>query len=112
MTDFIVTKAECEARIEGVCPGCGGALTAIETVDNAHRPTHWQGCETCCVFTEGCDPKDHAIARQLVEEGTLVPYGHRDKGTTPGELAYWLHSNTHGAARILRRIKALLGEPS
>jgi hypothetical protein len=98
---YQVTREECESRISGVCPGCGGPLVAIETVDNARNPTHWSGCLHCCVFTDGCPPETQRLARTLVEEGTLVPYS-RDSAE-----ALWIESNTRRVTQILRRIKAL-----
>ncbi|HEX5994089.1 MAG TPA: hypothetical protein VFY84_02990 [Jiangellales bacterium] len=101
-TTYQVTREECEARISGVCPGCGGPVTAIETVDNADNPTHWSGCEHCCVFTEGYPAELHRLARQLVEEGTLVPYRTRGR-----DEPFWLEANTSEATRILWRIRRL-----
>lgn len=100
-TTYQVTKEECEAEISGVCPGCAGPVTAIETEDNAGNPTHWSGCLHCGVFTEGYPPELQRLARTLVEEGTLVPYPRWREGP------FWLESNTREATRILRRIKAL-----
>jgi hypothetical protein len=102
---YQVTKAECQARIDGVCPGCGGPITAIDTVDNSNQPTHWQGCEQCSVFTEGVSPEMYRLARRLVEENVLVPY-RIDSGDSPEECAYWLHSQTAGAARVLQYVEA------
>jgi hypothetical protein len=109
--EYRTTKEQCEARIgDVVCPGCGGPVTAIETVDNSHHPTFWAGCESCCLFTTGCSLKVHQIARLLVEERTLVLYRHLDdhRNGTDEEQAYWLHSQTNGAAAVVRRTMELL----
>lgn len=99
--EYKVTKEECEARISGVCPGCAGPVTAIETEDNSGQPTHWPGCEHCGVFTGGYPAELQRLARLLVEEGTLVPY------TLDREEPLWLESNTREATRILWRFKKL-----
>lgn len=108
MTEYVTTKEECEANIDGVCPGCGGPITAIETVDNFNQPTYWQGCEHCFVFTEGYPLEIHKVARLLVQSDTLVPYRYVDKGVTEQQQAVWLDVQTRGAAYIIRRAVRLL----
>ena len=111
---YKTTKAECEARISGVCPGCGGPVTAIETVDNSGDPTFWSGCGQCFVFTEGYPLEVHQIAAKLVEEGTLIPYPnmYRDDSDND-EWLRWRRAQTRGAAQVVRRVLALVraGDP-
>lgn len=109
--EFIVTKEECERKIKGVCEGCGGRLSAIQTVDNIGRPTFWQGCEHCSCFRGGVERKYFEVARKLVEEGSLLPYGHMcrpDYEDTPERLAYYLDSQTAGLSHVIQRIHGLL----
>lgn len=109
--EYITTKEECEKNINGVCEGCGGSLTALETVDNAGHPTFWQGCEHCSSFRAGIEPKYFKVARKLVEDGRIVPYSHMDKAdyeNDPERLAYYLDSQTAGLARDIKYIHRLL----
>jgi len=114
MCDYIVSKKECQERILGVCRGCGGKLTPIETVDNAGRPTYWSGCERCGVFDGGCDPKMHKIARRLVEDGIITPYtfDSRYEAEKKGDERWerWLSSQTRGAVAIVYAVISLFKE--
>ncbi len=52
--EYIITKEQCEkAHKSLVCSGCGKPIEAIETVDNANRPTFWAGCNSCGRFQYG-----------------------------------------------------------
>lgn len=108
---YVTTKEVCEANIKGVCEGCGGALTAIETVDNSRRPTFWQGCEHCSCFRSGVERKYFEVARLLVERGELKPYGHTcrvEYENSPERLAYYFDSQTAGLSHTIKRIDCLL----
>ena len=108
---YITTKEECEKNILGVCEGCGGALTAIETVDNSGRPTFWQGCEHCSCFRSGVDSKYFKVARKLVEEGMMLPYSHMRRleyENTPERLQYFLDSQTAGLSHNIAFIHRLI----
>lgn len=110
--EYVITKEECEQNIKGVCEGCGGALSAIETVDNARRPTFWQGCEHCSCFRAGVERKYFEVARKLVENRKLVPYSHIlcrvEYENTPERLSYYLDSQTAGLSHTIKRIETLL----
>ena len=110
-TQYIITKKECEKNIKGVCEGCGGKLTAIETVDNSGRPTFWQGCEYCLCFRSGTEQKYYNVARKLVEEGRMLPYRHLKKNEyedTPEHLSYYFLTQTAGLSHNIKYIQKLL----
>jgi hypothetical protein len=112
---YITTKEECEKNISGVCEGCGGLLTAIETVDNSGRPTFWQGCEHCSSFRSGVLPLYFKIARKLVEEDKMLPYSHMKRSEyedTPERLQYFFDSQTAGLSREISYIHRLIEEQS
>lgn len=112
---FQITRDVCESWIQGVCTGCGGELSAIETVDNANNPTHWVGCLECECFGNGVDPLIFKIARTLVEDHTLVPYSHMGSifdYETLEAREYWLRSQTRGASSIVGRIAKMLQTPA
>jgi hypothetical protein len=96
MTEYVTTREQCQAQISGVCPGCGGLIEPIETVDNANHPTFWSGCMACSKFSEGVDPKVFLVARRLVENRCLRPYSHLSQG----DFQY-LESQTNGATSIV-----------
>lgn len=110
--EYKITKEECERNIKGVCEGCGGLLSAMETVDNAGSPTFWQGCEHCSCFRSGVDQKHFRIARKLIEEYRMVPYSHmnRYEYEQEGRLEYYLESQTAGLSRQIAYIAMLLQE--
>lgn len=113
--EYVTTKEQCEANIKGVCEGCGGELTAIETVDNSRRPTFWQGCEHCSCFRAGVERKYFEIARKLVEDRVIVPYGHMcrvEYENTPERLDYYFDSQTAGLSHTIKRIDHLLNPKS
>jgi len=97
-TVYRISKEACEKTIQGVCPGCGGELSAIETVDNSGNPTFWVGCEHCNVFTHGVPVEHFRIARNMVEKGIIIPYTHITKYDDPESIDYWLCSQTKGLA--------------
>lgn len=109
---YVTTKEECEQNIKGVCEGCGGPLSAIETVDNARRPTFWQGCEHCCCFRAGIDLMHFKIARKLVEEGRLVHDSNmnRVEYEKEGNLEYYFNTQTASLSIDIAYIDKLLQE--
>jgi hypothetical protein len=105
--EYQTTKEDCEKKISGVCCGCGGKLEAIETVDNAGSPTFWVGCNHCHCFRGGVDRRYFEIARELVEQGELIPYTHMDRSEYEGseeKKEYWLDSQTAGLSYTIARI--------
>jgi hypothetical protein len=112
VTNYVTTKEECEKNIKGVCEGCGGPLSAIETVDNARNPTYWQGCEHCSCFRAGIDSKYFKVARRLVDEGKLVPYGRMREVeyNAHGHREYYLDTQTAGLSHTIQYIDNLLKE--
>lgn len=111
---YQTSKEDCEKAIRGVCEGCGGPLTAIETVDNAHNPTFWQGCEHCQSFRSGVDPLYFKIARRLVEAGDMLPHSssmsRADYEDSPERLEYYLTCQTATLSRNIAYIHRLLKE--
>ena len=113
MKKYITTKEECEKSIRGVCGGCGGTLEPIETVDNSGNPTYWIGCNHCQCFRGGVEEKHFKIARKLIENNEMMPYGHMDKGEyeeTPEQLEYYFATQTAGLSCMIARIDFLLKE--
>lgn len=111
LPEYVTTKEQCERNIKGVCEGCGGTLTAIETVDNSGRPTFWQGCEHCSCFRSGVEPEYFRIARQLVETREIEPYSHMDRfeyENSPDRLQYYLDSQTAGLSHRIKKIHKML----
>jgi hypothetical protein len=103
-TKYMISKEDCEKTINGVCPGCGGTLAAIETVDNAGRPTYWVGCEHCGVYTNGVPIEYYKIARAIVDKDIIIPYSHMHKcdySESTDRLDYWTCSQTKGLAQVV-----------
>lgn len=104
---YKITKDQCKANIHGICSGCGGEITPIETVDNSGDPTFWPGCEKCSVFDYGTDPHIFNIAKRMVEEGyshyggdiISSPYGKSEE-----YKKYWLSSQIRGTTGLVRQI--------
>ncbi len=72
---YVTTKKRCESQIgDVVCPGCGGKVVPIRTVDNAGNPTYWSGCNYCQKFTPGCKKEIRKIAKELVIRNRYVPF--------------------------------------
>lgn len=113
MIKYAITKEQCEKYIQGVCEGCGGELSAIETVDNANNPTHWIGCNHCQCFRSGISKEYYEVARQLVEAGDILPYStlkRVDNENTPEHLEYYLTTQTAALAFNVLRIHRMLKE--
>ena len=110
---YAITKAECESRIKGICEGCGGPLSAIETVDNSGNPTFWQGCTHCECFRSGVSPKHFKIARKLIEEEHWHPLRYMDEEKyedSPERKRYWVECQTAELARQIAQIDHLLAQ--
>ena len=113
MKNYGGSQEECEKSIHGVCPGCGGPLRAMETVDNAENPTFWVGCEECNRFREGVEPKHFRVARMLVEEERLIPFSHMRKWEYEGnieDLDYYYKVQTAALSPLICYIENLLKE--
>lgn len=106
---YQTTKKNCQAKIDknpGVCPGCGGAVTPIETVDNADNPTFWAGCESCMVFTYTVSERLYKTAQALLDYGEYR-YEPRPYDASEGELEYWRSSESRGlCSRINKYVEA------
>jgi hypothetical protein len=110
---YKTTKEECERNIKGVCEGCGGKLSALETVDNSGDPTFWQGCEHCSSFRRGIEEKYFKVARILVEENIILPYYHMDKNDyneSEESLQFFYDCQTASLSHIIKKIHHLLSE--
>jgi len=109
--EYINTKEECEKNIKGVCEGCGGKLSAFETVDNSGHPTFWQGCYHCSCFRSGIELIYFQVARRLVEEGRFLPYSHMERFNyedTPERLEYYLDVQTAGLSHDIKYIHKII----
>lgn len=106
---YDTTKEQCQAMIDdygGVCAGCGGKLSPIETVNNSGQPTYWSGCTECSVLDWGVPKEIFEIAKMMVTEQNYVHYGYKivpyDK--TPEGEKYWLASQIRGTTRIVLQV--------
>ena len=112
MKTYQETKEQCQVKIGIlVCEGCGGKLEPLETVNNAHEPTFWVGCNHCSCFRGGVLKQYWKIARELVESNEIIPYRHLSRNEyedTPEKLDYWLDSQTAGLSHQIGRIHKLL----
>lgn len=110
---YVTTKKECQAKIVGVCEGCGGKLQPIRTVDNSNNPTYWGGCKHCSCFRTGVEKKYWEIARKLILDNQLIPYPHMNKHeyeNTSERFSYWLDSQTAKLSHNISLIDRLLKE--
>ena len=104
---YQITKKQCQKRISGVCPGCGGEVTPLRTVDNSNNPTYWSGCKKCSVFCKGVNPDVFRIARTMVEKYYFHPHSYLSEADYQGseeEKEYWLTNQTSSASRIVAQI--------
>jgi hypothetical protein len=106
MSEYKITKEACAAMINGVCPGCGGEVIPLETVDNALDPTFWPGCETCSRFVSGVDPSVYLTAAAMVDGGFRA-YSSlsepRDKADKD-EIDCFKREQTRGACSIVLEV--------
>jgi len=113
MIKYQVTKKQCQDKITGVCPGCGGKVTPLKTVNNLGEPTYWSVCEHCSLFTGGFNPKYQRIVRKLIENNEMIPYTSMSRSEyedTPERLDYWLDAQTSKLTRDINYIAHLLEE--
>jgi hypothetical protein len=92
---YQVTKKQAEARIKGVCEGCGGKLEVLKTVNNSGEPTYWVSCSHCSCFRNGVDRVYWELARELIEKNEMIPYSHMSRHEYedyPERLEYWFDS--------------------
>lgn len=106
MSKFSVTKRQCQELInrvvDGVCPGCGGKVTPMKTVDNAGTPTYWAGCERCCVFTHPVENIYFTVANNLLEDGEYI-YISRPYKPSKEELGYWENTERRAVVSKLKK---------
>jgi len=105
---YSITKKECQKKINKsgvvVCPGCGGIIVPIETVDNAHNPTFWSGCKKCMVFENGIIPEAFEIATQMVNNNFRAYHDKEPDKTNIDEYDYWLSCQMRGTGRIVNQV--------
>lgn len=99
--EYKTTKEECQERIDMtpvVCPGCGGVIVPLETVDNSGDPTFWAGCNKCDQFTNGFPPNVFEIAKKMVHEHNHQPYRSHSfpYNGTDAEKEYYYESQIRG----------------
>lgn len=106
MSEYRITKEQCEKGISGVCSRCGGPLSALETVDNARNPTHWAGCEACSCFDNGVPKHAYDIAKVLVcdDHETYYSYICNESADTPEDIEYKNKRQIGGMSRLVQRI--------
>lgn len=105
MKRFITTKQECQKKINGkgfVCIQCKGIVTPQETVDNSGRPTYWEGCNTCQIFTQGVSKKIYDISEYMVKDRHFAPYIHiKQPHYKSEEMLEYYKSQISGTHRIV-----------
>lgn len=114
--EYITTKEECQSGIDKrmpiVCTCCGGKIEPIETVDNNHNPTFWQGCKACMKFENGTTPKIYETASKMVDEKSFVAYIFNQrpcKEKDPEGFDYWRKSQISGTVRVVSDVIRLYG---
>jgi len=106
---YSITKKKCQENINKsgvvVCPGCGGKIVPIETVDNSHNPTFWRGCKKCMMFENGVRPEAFEIATKMVKDNYFRVYHDKepDKANID-EYDYWLNCQMRGTGRIVNQV--------
>jgi len=102
---YQTSREDCQKTIKGVCPGCGGLVEPIETVNNSDEPTFWAGCKTCHEFCSGVNPTVFKVARHMVEREGLVAYQYLKEYDGDEEMVdYCLRGQTKGACEIVKRV--------
>lgn len=107
MKEYKITPVQCMEMVgDNVCPGCGGKLVPIETVDNAGNPTFWAACETCSTFQWGVPKIVQIIASKLVIEGGHVEYTHLGPSydLEGNSLAQWQRSQIAGTTGLVSKV--------
>lgn len=107
--EYSIPFDRCKKLICGVCPGCGGELEPIETVDNANNPTFWAGCLECSQFHWGVPSVVHAVAKHLVEKEHYRHYDHMNESDygDGDQRIYYLRAQTRGACSIVSDVLRL-----
>jgi hypothetical protein len=106
---YQTTEDECRKSISGVCPGCGKEVEPIETVDNAGRPTFWEGCTDCGLFCNGVTQQVHEISKKLVADHTCDgPW--RSNFASEELYTYEFKGATRRISRVVERVIYLLKE--
>jgi hypothetical protein len=108
---YKTSKETCQATIDnigGVCSGCGGKLSPIETVDNSGDPTFWSHCPECEVFDWGTSKEIFEIAKHMVTEQHYVHYGPKiiPKDETESGRKDWLSRQIRGTVYMVRQVLA------
>lgn len=112
---YMTTKEDCQSRIDlvvdGVCPGCGGKVTPLETVDNSDNPTFWAGCEHCSVFTYPVKENVYRTAQTLLDENEYV-YHSKPYQVSDEELEYWRETESRALCDKIRHYIKVYNEVS
>lgn len=108
---YQITAERCQESIDkvvnGVCPGCGGKVTPIETIDNSGAPTYWAGCDHCSVFTYPVKPKLYRTAQMLIDDGEFRYNSRPYYNASEEELEYWRTEESMGlCSRIQKYVMA------
>ena len=106
MTEYKISKEQCQTNINGVCSHCGGELVPLETVDNAGAPTFWIGCESCSRFESGVSPEIFKAAEKLVTQFGYRHYHHMSESPNDSEemKAYHQSCQISGACRVVQQV--------
>lgn len=114
--EYRTTKEQCQSNIDKrmpiVCTCCGGKIEPIETVDNSHNPTYWQGCNDCMKFDNGTSLKIYETAVKMVDERHFRAYSFNempDKEKNPSGFDYWRKSQISGTVGVVSDILRLYG---
>ncbi len=102
-----ISKERCLEMVDGrVCPSCGGPLEALDTVDNADRPTFWAGCMPCGRFSWGVKPLIFQIAKEMVDEHHYIAYSYLGvKENHPqDEWPEWYRSQYQGTCSTVQQV--------
>jgi hypothetical protein len=75
MTEYRITKEECERQHQGkVCPHCGKPIEALDTLDNGGHPTYWSWCPSCSRLEQGVEPRVFDLATIMYDVINERPY--------------------------------------
>lgn len=102
MKEYSITEEKCKSLIRGVCNGCGGVLSPIETVDNAGNPTFWPHCPSCQKYHYGT-PLNVFVAAKKLFEGGHIPYDFIKEGDYQ-----YKESQISGACALVEKVMLIL----